>query len=622
MHIPDGYLSPASCATLFGAAVPFWTVALNRIKSTFHTRAVPTLSLFSAFCFVIMMFNLPLPGGTTGHAVGMGAAAIVLGPWASILAISVALLVQALFFGDGGITAFGANCFNMAIVGSLASYLVYRVIARRSALSSSRRVIAAGLAGYVGINASALCAAVEFGLQPLLFHDASGAPLYAPYPLSIALPAMMLGHLTFAGLAEFVISAGIVAWVQKADPAMLHTTAPDGAQTAPVKTSKRPARALWIAVGLLVLLTPIGILAVGSAWGEWGVADYTDASARNAIAAASGNMAAPAHVPAGLARLSSIWNAPLARYAPEFVSNTALGYLLSALTGVAIIAMLGVLLRWRWNDSRRRNFIEKTTRSLLTAAQDSFFAEQLAGGNGFLQQLDPRVKMAGLGVLIAACIAVHRLEVLFLLFTLALLLAFVSKIGLRVLATRVWFPVLAFTGFIAAPSLFLTPGIALWHAPLLGWAVTLQGLRGAAFLLLRAETCASLSVLLVLTTLWTQLLRALRFFRVPVVLVAILGMTYRFLFLLLRVATDMFEARESRLIGTLPPNQQRRLAASTAGVLLGKTIQLTGDVHMAMQARGFRGEVRLLDDLKLRRYDWLRIAAFFTVASCAVWWGR
>jgi cobalt/nickel transport system permease protein len=622
MHIPDGYLSPSSCATLFGAAVPFWTVALNRIKKTFHTRAVPTLSLFSAFCFVIMMFNLPLPGGTTGHAVGMGAASIVLGPWASILAISVALLVQALFFGDGGITAFGANCFNMAIVGSLVSYLVYRVVAQRSALSSSRRVIAAGLAGYVGINASALCAAVEFGLQPLLFHDASGAPLYAPYPLSIALPAMMIGHLSFAGLAEFVISSGIVGWLQKADPEMLRTTAPDAPGAAPMKTNRRPARALWVALGLLVLLTPVGILAVGSAWGEWSVGDFTDASARKAISAASGNMAAPAQVPAGLARLSSIWNAPLARYAPDFISNTALGYLLSALTGVAIIALLGVLLRWRLNGSRRRNFIEKTTRSLLTAAQDSFFAEQTAAATGFLQQLDPRVKIAGLGVLIAACIAVHRLQVLLLLLTFTVLLAFASKIGIRVLATRVWLPVLAFTGVIAAPSVFLTPGTALWHMPLLGWAITLQGLRSAAFLLLRAETCASLSVLLILTTLWTQLLRALRFFRVPVILVAILGMTYRFLFLLLRVATDMYEARESRLIGNLPPNQQRRLAASTAGVLLGKTMQLTGDVHLAMQARGFRGEVRLLDDLKLQRYDWLRIAAFFAIASCAIWWGR
>ncbi|HEU5015384.1 MAG TPA: cobalt transporter CbiM, partial [Roseiflexaceae bacterium] len=202
MHIPDGYLSPSTCATLYVAAAPFWYIALQRIKRLLNTRLVPLLAVFSAFSFVIMMFNLPLPGGTTGHAVGMGIATIVLGPWGSMLAISVALLIQALFFGDGGITAFGANCFNMAIVGSLVAYGVYRLVASGASLTSGRRVVAAALAGYAAINVAALCAAIEFGIQPELFKDASGAPLYAPYPLSVAIPAMLIGHLTIAGLAE------------------------------------------------------------------------------------------------------------------------------------------------------------------------------------------------------------------------------------------------------------------------------------------------------------------------------------------------------------------------------------------------------------------------------------
>src|SRR5271154_6845616 len=159
MHIPDGYLSPSTCVTLFGASAPFWLLALNRVKKMLSTRMIPLLSLFAAFSFVIMMFNLPLPGGTTGHAVGMGVASIVLGPWASIVAISIALLIQAVFFGDGGITAIGANCFNMAIVGSLGAYSVYRVLGLRAAVGSSRRVVAAGIAGYAGINVAALCAA-------------------------------------------------------------------------------------------------------------------------------------------------------------------------------------------------------------------------------------------------------------------------------------------------------------------------------------------------------------------------------------------------------------------------------------------------------------------------------
>ena len=133
MHIPDGYLSPATCAALYAGSAPFWYTSLRRLKRALNTRTVPLLSVFAAFSFIVMMFNLPLPGGTTGHAVGMGIAAIVLGPWASILAISIALVIQAIFFGDGGITAIGANCFNMAIVGSLAAWAIYRAICRTRA---------------------------------------------------------------------------------------------------------------------------------------------------------------------------------------------------------------------------------------------------------------------------------------------------------------------------------------------------------------------------------------------------------------------------------------------------------------------------------------------------------
>src|SRR5262245_49918079 len=229
MHIPDGYLSPATCVVMYAAAAPFWYIALQRVKRLLTTRLVPLLAVFSAFSFVIMMFNLPLPGGTTGHAVGMGIAAIVLGPWGSMLAISVALLIQALFFGDGGVTAFGANCFNMAIVGSLVAYWLYRAIAGRSAITSSRRVVAPAIAGYAAINVAALLAAIEFGIQPMLFKDASGAPLYAPYPFSVALPAMAIGHLTFAGLAELVVTGGVVAYLQRADPSLLKLTAPNAA---------------------------------------------------------------------------------------------------------------------------------------------------------------------------------------------------------------------------------------------------------------------------------------------------------------------------------------------------------------------------------------------------------
>ena len=133
VHIPDGYLSPSTCAALYAGAAPFWWVALRRLQRTLHTRLVPRISLFAAFSFVVMMFNVPLPGGTTGHATGVALAAVVLGPSAAILAVSAALVIQAFFFGDGGITALGANCFNIAIVGSLVAFVVYRAVGRARA---------------------------------------------------------------------------------------------------------------------------------------------------------------------------------------------------------------------------------------------------------------------------------------------------------------------------------------------------------------------------------------------------------------------------------------------------------------------------------------------------------
>ncbi|HKD06434.1 MAG TPA: cobalt transporter CbiM [Bryobacteraceae bacterium] len=346
MHIPDGYLGPSTCLALYGGAAPFWYVALRKMKRALHTRAFPLLSLFSAFSFIVMMFNLPLPGGTTGHATGVGIASIALGPWASLLAISIALAIQALFFGDGGITALGANCFNMAVVGSLISYGVYRAIAGRSSLQSRQRIIAAGAAGYIAINISALAAAIEFGIQPALYHDAAGTPLYAPYPLHIAVPAMMIGHLTIAGLAELVISAGVVAYLQRADPILLRATAPNAITTATEAPGWKSLKPLWVTLAILMILTPFGILAAGSAWGEWAPEDFTHAAARSQIAAASGNHAPPVTAPAGLQRLSSFWTAPMPRYAPSFLRSPSFGYLLSAVAGTGVIILVFTLAGW------------------------------------------------------------------------------------------------------------------------------------------------------------------------------------------------------------------------------------------------------------------------------------
>ncbi|MBU1237874.1 MAG: cobalt transporter CbiM [Gammaproteobacteria bacterium] len=345
MHIPDGYLSPATCAITYAAALPFWYVAFARVKCLLHTRTVPLLAVFSAFSFVIMMFNLPLPGGTSGHAVGVAVATIVLGPWASMVAVSIALLIQSLFFGDGGITTYGANCLNMAVAGTLVAHWTYMLIAGRAELTASRRVVAAAIAGYLAINVAALLTAVEFGVQPMLFHDATGTPLYAPYPLAIAIPAMMIGHLTVAGLAELVISGGLVAYLQRANPDLLAYSVSSGVADTRARASIwRSTRTLWFILAALMILSPLGLLVEGTAWGEWGVDDFAIGEARQQISSASGNEALPATVPQGLEHLAIVWTAPVPDYAPGFMQNANLGYILSAVFGTGLILLAFLLI--------------------------------------------------------------------------------------------------------------------------------------------------------------------------------------------------------------------------------------------------------------------------------------
>ena len=340
MHIPDGYLSPSTCATLYVFASGGWYAAWRRIKEAVLSRAIPLISVFAAFSFVLMMFNLPLPGGTTGHAVGVAIAAIVLGPSGSILAISIALAIQALFFGDGGITTLGANCFNMAVVGSLVAHWSYTLLTISADKAPGRRIAAGAIAGYLSINVAALVTAFELGIQPLLFHDASGTPLYAPYPLRIAVPAMMLGHLTFAGLAEAVVTGGMVAFLQKSNAGLLvrqSTGGTSGLATVPVSNLRK----LWVLIALLMVLTPLGILATGTAWGEWSVEELAE------------HVTLQQGAPQGLQRLSSIWTAPFPDYAPAFIKNESFGYVLSAMFGVGVLFISAMLFGTRWRRGRQ-----------------------------------------------------------------------------------------------------------------------------------------------------------------------------------------------------------------------------------------------------------------------------
>lgn len=221
MHIPDGYLSPQTYVPLYAAAAVFWGVALKKLKKDFSAAQAPYLAMAAAFSFLIQMFNIPIPGGTTGHAAGAGIIAILLGPWTAVIAVSLVLAIQALVFGDGGITALGANCFNMAVVMPFVSYGVFKAV--RGGAGSGRRVtIAAFLSGYIGLTVSAIVTAIQFGIQPLIAVGADGRPLYAPYPLSMAVPVMALEHLLLFGVAEGLVTALLLKYFLKHERTLVY----------------------------------------------------------------------------------------------------------------------------------------------------------------------------------------------------------------------------------------------------------------------------------------------------------------------------------------------------------------------------------------------------------------
>ena len=314
MHIPDGYLSPETSVAAGAVMVPAWWCACRRVRRVVVSRYVPLVAVSAAYAFLVMMFNLPVPDGTTAHAVGAVLIAILLGPSAAVIAVSVALAIQALFFGDGGVLSYTVNALNMALVMPMVGYATYRVVARRSALHSRRRALAAGLGGYVGLNAAALAVAVELGVQPTLFHTSNGTPLYSPFHLRETVPAMALAHLTVAGVVEFALTAGVFAYLQRAQPSMLminHTRARSTPNARPGAT-RRALR--WATAGLALgaLIAPLGLVAHGHAFGE----DARDAG---------------------------IWRHALLRaYDLPHDAHAAIGYVVSAFVGVAAIVALAL----------------------------------------------------------------------------------------------------------------------------------------------------------------------------------------------------------------------------------------------------------------------------------------
>ncbi len=269
----------------------------------------------------------------------------------------------------------------------------------------------------------------------------------------------------------------------------------------------------------------------------------------------------------------------------------------------------------------RYGFVDHALADINEALEHSVFSEKIARQEGLLQALDPRLKVIAMIALLFAVSLSHQLAVIAALYACALILAALSAVPLGFFIKRVWLFIPFFTGIVALPAPFITPGPVLVHLPM-GLAMTRTGTMTALFLLLRVGTSVSFAVLFVLCTPWNSVLRALGILRVPDVIVLMLGMTYRYIHLLLHVAGDMIQSRKSRILRRMSGAQERRLIGASSGTLLGKSLQLSGEVYLAMVSRGYRGYPRTIERFRMRWFDWAAALAVSVITSAAMWFGR
>lgn len=332
MHIPDNYLSPTTCIAMGAVMVPIWRTAVKKVKNELTKKRIPLMGIGAAFTFMVMMFNIPLPGGTTGHAVGATLIALLLGPWAACISVTIALLVQAVIFGDGGILAFAANCFNMAFIAPFIGYYSYNLINKRIK-SDKGTYVAIFISAYLALNAAAMFTAIEFGIQPLLSVDGSGLPIYSPYPLNISIPAMLIPHLLVVGVLEGIITAGVYGFVKQVSPGIIY----EG-----LKIKMKPIYGLIIA---MVCLSPLGLLATGTAWGEWGAEDI------NSVIT---NGKTLGFIPKGMQDGFS-FKALMPDYSVNGIPEI-MGYIISAIGGIAIVIIAFKLISSIKTSNEKREF--------------------------------------------------------------------------------------------------------------------------------------------------------------------------------------------------------------------------------------------------------------------------
>ena len=209
MHIPDGFINPVTAVTMFAVSIAFLAWSWKKVKADYPQSFVALLAISSAFVFAAQMINFPIVYGTSGHLVGGTFLAILLGPYGAMLSMTIVLLMQVFFFADGGLIAFGANVFNMAIIGAL-SFFIVKLLTRNSK-NPRRFASSVFIASWFSVVIGSLAAAFEIGFSPA-FAGVGG--------ITVPIPAMPFWHVII-GLGEGAITTTLVMSLQRLQPAIV-----------------------------------------------------------------------------------------------------------------------------------------------------------------------------------------------------------------------------------------------------------------------------------------------------------------------------------------------------------------------------------------------------------------
>ena len=252
MHIPDGMLDVKTFATLWTGGAGCVAYASWWIRKHLDGAKIVLMAVLAALIFGLQMLNFPIAAGTSGHFTGGAFVGILLGAWPACIVMSVVLVVQALFFGDGGITTFGANLINMGVIAPFVAAFIYQ-IAQRISKSYAAKIIGAFIGAFVAIVASSAAVALELW-----------ASNHAQF--FVALGSMVFWH-TLIGIGEGIITAGLVAYIVKVRPQLLsgERETHDTTQTGWGTKTKQGTKTEQGASSLKSVCVVLGILAVAAA---------------------------------------------------------------------------------------------------------------------------------------------------------------------------------------------------------------------------------------------------------------------------------------------------------------------------------------------------------------------